>query len=74
MDKFEALPELYRDSPLISYEMERAGVAETSHDPNYPHSEMVRDVFAAMLNVALRSPQLRCKYLALLSELLPTDR
>lgn len=52
----------------VSHEMVMAGLEQTSYDPNYPHDDMVRDVFVAMLRVVLSTPELRYAYAVLLSE------
>lgn len=55
------------DQVPISHEMLMAGLSQTSHDPDYPHVEMVQEVFISMLLVVLESPELRRKYSQLLS-------
>lgn len=53
----------------ISLEMERAGVDVMWADrPDPPRAEVARDVFSEMLQVALESPALRRRYLALFSQ------
>lgn len=64
-------PILQADSlaPEISEEMERAGVDVMWADrPDLPRGEVARDVFVDMLQVVLESPDLRHKYLVLLSQ------
>lgn len=52
---------IYRDSELITSEMEYAGVLElrAGLDPDCPLNELARDVFAEMLNAAPESSALR---------------
>ena len=57
------------DLAITSPEMLEAGAREALiGDPNYPRRQIARDVFFAMLKVALQSADMRCVYSALFSE------
>ena len=62
-----------RHDPLITQEMMAAGFREMSDDPDAIWGEIIRDVFAQMMNVVLSHPELRLQYQRLLAESQSTD-
>lgn len=57
-----------RYDPLITKEMMQAGFREMTNDPDAVWDEVIRDVFAEMMNVVLAHPELNSRYQSLLVE------